>query len=552
MPHDSYRQLESTLRDFASETEPRALLLRGEWGTGKTYACIQALRAKKEKKQIPFSYVSLYGIGTPNDIYARIALGWNNSVTRIVPDWLKETLGAAGGKALKGFADVIKMGGVIDAIGTASVGLMARNTLIVIDDLERRDEKLSVTAALGVVSYLIESRGCRVIFISNDDALNPADKEAFDSQKEKVFDAEFIYSPTVEENASLFAAGNADYILAPLRALDVCNIRVIRRVSRFLDDLRFHLDKKNERSNEIVLKNASILAILYHGFRSKVDLDARKTANELIMMRLMDGKEAKPSDNDLFFEKTGYFTGPADDEIVEYLRTGRMDWSALNRKLENQEEYFKREEVRRQFQHVFDRCYLNFIATTDEVVEKLKTACRENAELATPSALQFAATTLKNLGQPEDLQGWLTRWETKNIPILTDNEIQEALEGISSYPESTQKKIREEASRRRGNPNIDDVLFRRFSQKVYSTGSLKELAALPLADYQKWLEETDSPHIRSLVGSVFEQFYGKPAPEGDIANKVLEAVELLAKKSSINQLRADRLKEALPDAEKET
>ena len=171
MAHDSYRRLESALRSFAVEMEPCAQLLRGEWGVGKTYACLQALKAKTGQTQQPFSYVSLYGVSSLDEIYARIAVGWNNPVTEAIPDWIKDAVGAKG--VVKGIADIFGLGTAAEAIGTAGIGMLARNALIVIDDLERRDEKLSVRAALGVVSYLVESRNCRVIFISNDGALMP-------------------------------------------------------------------------------------------------------------------------------------------------------------------------------------------------------------------------------------------------------------------------------------------------------------------------------------------------------------------------------------------
>lgn len=197
MPHDSYHRLESALRRFSERKEPGALLLRGAWGIGKTFACLNALKAKNRKDQPSFSYVSLYGVSRLDEIYERVALGWNNSVTERAPDWLREAIGTSGKEFAKGIADIFKLGGLgglANAIGTAGIGLLAKNTLIVLDDLERRDESLSVNAALGVVSHLVESRNCRVIFISNDDALEGNDKVAFAAQKEKVFELEYVYA----------------------------------------------------------------------------------------------------------------------------------------------------------------------------------------------------------------------------------------------------------------------------------------------------------------------------------------------------------------------
>ena len=47
--HESYARLETALTDFIDKDESGAFLLRGEWGVGKTYACLQCLKAKNEK-----------------------------------------------------------------------------------------------------------------------------------------------------------------------------------------------------------------------------------------------------------------------------------------------------------------------------------------------------------------------------------------------------------------------------------------------------------------------------------------------------------------------
>ena len=115
----------------------------------------------------------------------------------------------------EGYCRFPNAGELFDAVGTAAVGLMARNTLAVIDDLERRDDALSIKAAMGVITHLVESRNCRVVLISNDRMLErEEEKNEFQRQKEKIFDIEMEYAPTVEENANLILKKEKELILS--------------------------------------------------------------------------------------------------------------------------------------------------------------------------------------------------------------------------------------------------------------------------------------------------------------------------------------------------
>jgi hypothetical protein len=275
-----------------------------------------------------------------------------------------------------------------------------------------------------------------------------------------------------------------------------------------------------------------------------VKLASRKEVNYLGLIGFDDS--SKFTESDKIFSKAAYFEGPADDEIASYLETGFVDWAALNEKLKDQERYFRQEEAKKQIQETFRKVYGNFIAQTDEVIQELETVCNKKAELLPPSSLKLAGEVLADLGKPGDVNAWFTRWENENLPILSDHQLHEITSGINSCPDSIRIKAREEEVRRRGKPTIHETLTRRFSNQTYSSTWIPEIADLPVEEYHKWLATSDSEFTRSLVTSVFEDFYGKPHPAGTIAQKVLEAVEALAEKSVINRFRAEMLKKSLP------
>ena len=72
------------------------------------------------------------------------------------------------------------------------------NTLICIDDLERKGKHLRTADIMGVVSQLKEAKRCKVIFIMNVDELPEDDKKEFETYFEKVVDAVVEFQPTAQ------------------------------------------------------------------------------------------------------------------------------------------------------------------------------------------------------------------------------------------------------------------------------------------------------------------------------------------------------------------
>ncbi len=94
--------------------------------------------------------------------------------------------------------------------------------------------------------------------------------------------------------------------------------------------------------------------------------------------------------------------------------------------------------------------------------------------------------------------------------------------------------------------DIHEVLRRRFDKEIYSQDQLTEIANMTTQEYVVWLQSSQDDDVRFLVRSVFEEFTGGANPEGIIAKKMLEAVEIMSSTSDINRIRADMMKRALP------
>ena len=120
----------------------------------------------------------------------------------------------------------------------------SNNTLFGIDDLERKGEKLRIIDVLGLTSLLRERRKCKVVLILNDEELSEGDHEAFEKYSEKVIDSSLVFEPTSEEACKIAIKGttpNDDLLREYSNKLDIANIRILKKLERFVRLIELHL-----------------------------------------------------------------------------------------------------------------------------------------------------------------------------------------------------------------------------------------------------------------------------------------------------------------------
>ncbi|WP_223436962.1 MULTISPECIES: P-loop NTPase fold protein [unclassified Pseudomonas] len=249
----SVQQVRSALEMFVSEPNSRAVVLKGEWGTGKTYLWNMLLKQKKESiSRKKYAYVSLFGLSNLADLKRAIFENVVSSENADVNGDFKSLIGNLAGvghaleravrKGVKVTAETASLpfvkglGGVVDAISFASVA----DTLICIDDYERRNTGLSGKEVLGLISYLVENKNCSVILVLNHAQLEGGLDEYFQFN-EKVFDYEIEFSPTPHEAANLVFDMGDEYesrLLTNSIALKISNIRILKKILYFSKALR--------------------------------------------------------------------------------------------------------------------------------------------------------------------------------------------------------------------------------------------------------------------------------------------------------------------------
>lgn len=422
-------QVEKALADFAVYNTGSAIVLNGEWGTGKTHLWDKIIKNHRESfVRKTYSYVSLFGLSSLSDLKRSI---FENSVPTVKAGSVttKESVfenlkklefsdARSGFRKLFHYGKEAKVpfvgsfGGVIDSIQYALI----KDTIICIDDFERRGSTLSARDVLGLISNLIEKKDCSVILIVNEGSLQQDDE--FFTFSEKVFDYEIKYSPTLDEAASIVFSTTDLYdqkVVENVKKLKINNIRLLRKIKYFASLIKPFVDGKPDE----VLDNSTKLIPLaiyakYSGSEkvfSIEDLEKYQGGWSLSSAGIKDLTAKQKSAEDKktakvnFFREYGY--DEADDftlEIIKLVKNGYADSNSLIPLIDSITiviEKNKRRKILSDAWHVFHHD-LSF--SDEQLLDLFEKAVIETGDVASPyeidSVLElFTAAGLETRGR---------------------------------------------------------------------------------------------------------------------------------------------------------
>ncbi len=184
MSGNETRSVNSHIEDYLdyycglSHSPGFALLLKGEWGCGKTWFINKYLKKLKQKKQKSL-YVSLYGMTSFSEI--------EDAFFQQLHPVLSSKGMAVTGKILKGVLKgtlKIDLDGDKKDDGSVTLGIpdinlpdYLKNTdksILVFDDLERC--QIGIGNLLGYINSFVEHQGLKVILVANEEKLLKNDK----------------------------------------------------------------------------------------------------------------------------------------------------------------------------------------------------------------------------------------------------------------------------------------------------------------------------------------------------------------------------------------
>jgi KAP family P-loop domain len=259
--------LTTHLEDYLSyyqklENPGYAVLVTGEWGTGKTF---QVLKYLSEDQRY---YVSLFGTRSSDEVHALVL-----AETAPIRAMLRQTTDGIG-KTAKDMGGIFALGGLLPGVANAVLRQDIKpDRTLVLDDLERSCLKLK--EVFGVINAYVEQHGFRVIVIAHDKKL----AKKFNHMKEKLIGQTIRVEPQVSEAFDKFASdikpkklnefitGKKDAIIHIFDQSKAKSLRVLRHVIEDLGRLHGTLTTKHLANKDALMELVNLFCAINIEFR---------------------------------------------------------------------------------------------------------------------------------------------------------------------------------------------------------------------------------------------------------------------------------------------
>lgn len=550
----SIEVIESQIKKFLSEKKTEVMAISGKWGVGKTYSWKKFLQDAKERKQIAskkYAYVSLFGIGSLERLRHSI---FENSIDRGLIgkepniDTLKEnllkSLGPVGKKfwsLFKGLSAFESFAPLMDAYSSLSVN----ETLICVDDLERRGEGLLIEDVLGLISKLKEQKGCKIVLLLNE---SEEGTEGYFKLREKVVDLELKFNPTPEECTSI-AIEKPGFEFERLKEqahrLRITNIRLLKKIERLVELVAPIIkDYDNEVKVEVI--GSIVLFSWCHfnaGMKDIPPLDfVTGLGIEIFIGEEKDEDETRKNWKEKIREYGYQGTDELDLVLAEAVKSGFVYEDALKRKAEEKNKGIIALKSQGSFRKAWEPYHNSFKDNADEVIQAIYEGFKPNVKFISPTNLNGAVGVLKALGENEkaseliDLYIKERKEEVELFNLESDNIIgsapdPEIEEKFGFYYEST---IR--------NETMEEIVARLSKMDGWNQKDEIVLANSTVEEFYKLFKNADGPHLTSYVKTCLQfcRFANPTERQYQIGKKAEEALIRIGKESDLNKLRVGK------------
>ncbi|MGM8909939.1 P-loop NTPase fold protein [Psychrobacter sp. 1U1] len=261
--------IEKRILKLVDTDSPCAIALTGEWGVGKTHLW---KKIRDENKKVfagkKYAYISLFGLDSLESLKLAIATevhieAADDSLLNVdVSKHLKKLFGFVGGGSAGTSGDMRFGINIGNKLVTNIIMSHLKNTLVCLDDIERKSDSLPISEILGLVNYLRNERKCQVLMIAHDE--ESEDKKYFDKYKEKVFDEVL----TLDDSLSIIKDPISNVETFPIyekfyQTMGVKNLRFYQTVQDNYEQITKHSNSLSQLSKEEILKQLLIITSVH-------------------------------------------------------------------------------------------------------------------------------------------------------------------------------------------------------------------------------------------------------------------------------------------------
>ncbi|TVL21136.1 hypothetical protein AYI92_06470 [Shewanella xiamenensis] len=236
----SIEKTKGQLHQLLNDDRYPVIALSGKWGTGKTHLWNKVKEESSVDNIKNALYVSLFGQSSIDQVKRKLI---ENAIplTKERGGWI-EALRNLFTVGVKTGAQYFKVLAAVNDINLLLIApVLLKDKVIVIDDIERKHEKLGIDEVLGFIDEYSNQYGSRFVLILNDGQLSAKDeqKTLWATFREKVIDQEIKLSTSSDEACRIaLELVPSKYFEAIKKASVKCsltNIRVITKIILFIN-----------------------------------------------------------------------------------------------------------------------------------------------------------------------------------------------------------------------------------------------------------------------------------------------------------------------------
>ena len=213
-----------------NDKDNKVIALSGKWGTGKSHLWRDVQSASGDEAVKGALYVSLFGLSDMHQVTKKLVQNLLSNKDK--HSAVLKSAGVFVDGAKKVLTSIHSGFSALDELALLAVPRLLKDKVIVLDDIERKHEKLSIDEVLGFIDEFTQQYCTRFVLILNSDKLS--NRENWDTLHEKVVDQEIRLSTSTDEAfdiaIGLAPSPYAIQIRAASVACRLTNIRIILRV----------------------------------------------------------------------------------------------------------------------------------------------------------------------------------------------------------------------------------------------------------------------------------------------------------------------------------
>lgn len=548
----STKNVKSCLTRFLESDEASVIAVRGAWGVGKTYFWNELISDVADQSLHSgiksYSYVSLFGVDSLERFKYTI---FENSVPKsiigkpVTVETFSDNVGKVsqviGKKSLKTIFSTGPLSGFSRALDSASF-LLIRDSLICVDDLERKGESLSAKDLLGLISYLKEHRCCKIVLLLND---GEEGMEEYLKYREKVVDIELKYSPSVRDNVEIAFDSNdslLDIAVEYACSLGSSNIRTLFKTKRYLLILSPILsDLEIEVKREVVSSVVLYCLCFYRAGDSSIPpLDYVVNIGHRLFHRSDKevSEEEKPWHS--FLLSFGYRkTNQLDKVLANGIESGFFDLEEVEKMTVARNEEILKNKSAQEFHDAWGLFHNTFEENEDQLVKELQKSLVKNALTVSPISLNSTVVLLRDLGHDQVADSLIENYvlARKETPQVFD------LHEYAFGGDVTDTKIRDvfssEHEKVDNRPSLLDVLERLSFTNGWSLIDEEVLAESTPEDYIRIFDSEKGEKLDQYVrvGLKFKKWSNDNDVRKRIGQNVEDALRAIGKRSGLNKCR---------------